>query len=254
MNLINGKPVKAFIEQDHQAHIAVHMAAMQDPKMAALIGQNPMAQQIQAAAMAHINEHMAFEYRKQIELQLGVSLPSEEENENMKPEIAAKVAQMAAQAAQRLLQQNQAEAAQQQAQQQAQDPVIQMQQQELAIKQQDSATRAAKVQADAQAKAKQLEIEEKRLAADAAYKVDEMEYKQDKAGGDLLLANRKQVANEELGERKLEIDALRVGVMSRSEDAAIQQRDRELALQTAQAIKAKNATNNMGESGTPEGA
>jgi hypothetical protein len=172
MNLINGKPVKAFIEQDHQAHIAVHMAAIQDPQMAALIGQNPMAQKIQAAAMAHISEHTAFEYRKQIELQLGASLPTEEENENMEPEIAAKVAQMAAIAAQRVLQQSQAQAAQQQAQKQAQDPLVQMQQQELAIKQQDSATRAAKVQADSQFKAQQLALEEKRLQVDAADKAD----------------------------------------------------------------------------------
>jgi hypothetical protein len=186
MNLINGKPVKAFIEQDHEAHIAVHMAGMQDPKMAALIGQNPMAQQIQAAAMAHINEHMAFEYRKQIELQLGASLPTEEENENMDPAIAAKVAQMAAVAAQRLLQQNQAQAAQQQAQQQAQDPLVQMQQQELAIKQQDSATRAAKVQADAQFKAQQLALEEKRLQVDAADKADKTD----------------------LAEKRLQVDAL----------------------------------------------
>ena len=186
MNLINGKPVKAFIEQDHEAHIAVHMAAMQDPKMAQLIGQNPMAQQIQAAAMAHINEHMAFEYRKQIELQLGASLPTEEENENMDPAIAAKVAQMAAVAAQRLLQQNQAQAAQQQAQQQAQDPLVQMQQQELAIKQQDSQTRAMKAQSDAQYKAQQLLLDEKRLQVDAADKADKTD----------------------LAEKRLQVDAL----------------------------------------------
>jgi hypothetical protein len=247
MNLINGKPVKAFIEQDHEAHIAVHMAAMQDPKMAALIGQNPMAQQIQAAAMAHINEHMAFEYRKQIELQLGVSLPTEEENENMQPEIAAKVAQMAAQAAQRLLQQNQAEAAQQQAQAAAQDPVIQMQQKEMALKELEAQARIEQGN-------RKLDIEEKRLVADAAYKVDEMEYKQDKAGGDLLLAKQKQVANEELGERKLEVDAFRAGVMGRSADAAVLQKDREQAIQMVQALKAENQTNKTGESGTPEGA
>jgi hypothetical protein len=247
MNLINGKPVKAFIEQDHEAHIAVHMAAMQDPKMAALIGQNPMAQQIQAAAMAHINEHMAFEYRKQIELQLGVSLPTEEENENMQPEVAAKVAQMAAQAAQRLLQQNQAEAAQQQAQAAAQDPVIQMQQQEMALKQKEADARI-------QQGNRKLDIEEKRLVADAAYKVDEMEYKQDKAGGDLLLAKQKQVANEELGERKLEVDAFRAGVMGRSADAAVLQADREQALRMVELLKQENATNKTGESGTSEGA
>jgi hypothetical protein len=247
MNMINGKPVKAFIEQDHEAHIAVHMAAMQDPKMAKLIGQNPMAQQIQAAAMAHINEHMAFEYRKQIELQLGVTLPTEEENENMDPEIAAKVAQMSAIAAQRLLQQNQAQAAQEQAQQMAQDPVVQMQQKELAIKEAEANARIEQGN-------RKLDIEEKRLAADAAYKVDEMEYKQDKTGGELLLAKQKQVAGEELGERKLEVDAFRAGVMGRSADAAVLQRDRELALQLAQTIKNENATNKTGQSGSPEGA
>jgi hypothetical protein len=179
MNLINGKPVKAFIEQDHQAHIAVHMAAMQDPKMAALIGQNPMAQQIQAAAMAHINEHMAFEYRKQIEQQLGVLLPNEEENANMDPEVAAKVAQMAAQAATRLLQKNQAESAQEQAQQQAQDPVVQMQQKELELKEREVVIKEGglqlnqqKLAVDAADKADKTELAEKKLAIDAADKVD----------------------------------------------------------------------------------
>jgi hypothetical protein len=248
MNLINGKPVKAFIEQDHAAHIAVHMAAMQDPKMAAMIGQNPMAQQIQSAAMAHINEHMAFEYRKQIEEQLGVSLPTEEEEENMDPAVAAKVAQMAAQAAQRLLQKNQAEAAQQQAQQQAQDPVVQMQQRELAIKE-------AEAQARIEQGNRKLDIEEKRLAVDAAYKVDEMEFKQDKAGGDLLLAKQKQVANEELGERRLEVDAFRAGVMGRAADANVLQKDREQAMRMVEVLKKENATNQTGQSGVkPKGA
>jgi hypothetical protein len=182
MNLINGKPVKAFIEQDHQAHIAVHMAAMQDPKMAALIGQNPMAQQIQAAAMAHINEHMAFEYRKQIEQQLGVLLPNEEENANMDPEVAAKVAQMAAQAATRLLQKNQAESAQEQAQQQAQDPVVQMQQKELELKEREVVIKEGglqlnqqKLAVDAADKADKTELAEKRLAIEALDKADKTE-------------------------------------------------------------------------------
>jgi hypothetical protein len=219
---------------------------MQDPKMAALIGQNPMAQQIQAAAMAHINEHMAFEYRKQIEQQLGVLLPNEEENANMDPEVAAKVAQMAAQAAQRLLQQNQAESAQEQAQQQAQDPVIQMQQKEMELKELEAQARIEQGN-------RKLDIEEKRLAADAAYKVDEMEYKQDKAGGDLLLAKQKQVASEELGERKLEVDAFRAGVMGRSTDAAVLQADREQALRMVELLKQESATNKTGESGTSKG-
>jgi len=190
---------------------------------------------------------MAFEYRKQIELQLGVSLPTEEENENMEPEIAAKVAQMAAQAAQRLLQKNQGEAAQQQAQQMAQDPVIQMQQKEMALKELEA-------QARIQQGNRKLDIEEKRLAADAASKVDEMEYKQDKAGGELLLAKQKQVAGEELDERKLEVDAFRAGVMGRSADAAVLQADREQALRMVELLKQENATNKTGQSGTPEGA
>jgi hypothetical protein len=224
------------------------MAAMQDPKMAKLIGQNPMAQQIQAAAMAHINEHMAFEYRKQIETQLGVALPTEEENENMEPEIAAKVAQMAAQAAQRLLQKNTAEAAQQQAQQLAQDPVVQMQQQEMALKEKEANARIEQGN-------RKLDIEEKRFAADAANKVDEMEYKQDKAGAELLLAKQKQVASEELGERKLVVDTFKAGVMGRSADAAVLQADREQAIRMAQLLQQENATNKTGQSGTtPEGA
>jgi hypothetical protein len=242
MNLLTGKPVKAFIEQDHQAHIAVHMAAMQDPKMAEIIGQNPMAQQMQAAAMAHINEHVAFEYRKQIELQLGVTLPTDEENEVMEPEVAAKVAQMAAKAAQRLLQQNQAEAQQQKAQELAQDPVVQMQQRELALKE-------TKTNADIERDKRELDLKEKALLVDASDRADKTEFAQDKAGGDLLLAHRKQLATEELGERKLAVDVFRAGVMGRSADAAVLQKDRAQALQLYEAIQRENAANQLGASG-----
>ena len=165
MNLLMGKPVKAFIEQDHEAHIQVHMAAMQDPKIQMLLQQNPMAQQIGAAAMAHLNEHLAFEYRKQIEKNLGLPLPTEEQSENMPPEMAAQVAQLTAQAAQQLLQSNQAQAAQQQAQQQAQDPLVQMQQAELQLKAKDLELKEKKLAVDAAAKADQVRIEEERIAA-----------------------------------------------------------------------------------------
>jgi hypothetical protein len=101
-NVLMGKPIKAFIEQDHEAHIAVHMAAMQDPKLQQMMQSNPMAGAVQAAAMAHINEHLGFQYRKEIERILGVTLPTEEQNKQMPPEVAAQVAQMSAQAAQRL--------------------------------------------------------------------------------------------------------------------------------------------------------
>lgn len=136
---------------------------MQDPKIQQLLQGNPMAQQLQAAMMAHINEHLGFEYRVQIEQQLGFSLPPQHdesgEETNMDPQVEAQLAPVLAQAAQRLLQQNQAQAAQAQAQQQAQDPIIQMQQQELQIKQAEQQRKAAKDQADIALKNKQLKID-----------------------------------------------------------------------------------------------
>ncbi len=163
MNILNGKPVKAFIYQDHEAHIAVHRAAMQDPKIAALVGQNPKAQMIMAAAMAHINEHIAFQYRIEIEKQLGIPLP--EMDKELPEEVEVEVSRMMAMAAQKLLQKDQAEAAQQQAQAAAQDPLVQMQQQELAIKQKEVEIKAQKIAMDAAAKADQIEIEKARIEA-----------------------------------------------------------------------------------------
>ena len=161
MNVINGKPVKAFLYQDHQAHIQVHMAAMQDPKIAQMIGQNPQAQAIQAAAMAHINEHIAFEYRRQIEEQLGVTLPDPEQQ--LPEEAEAQLAPLIAQAAQQLLTKNQGEVQQQQAQQQAQDPLVQMQQQELALKQQEVQIKAEKTKADIAADQVRLQLDQMRI-------------------------------------------------------------------------------------------
>jgi hypothetical protein len=162
-NVLMMKPVKAFMYQDHQAHIMVHMSAMQDPKIMSLLQNNPMAQQLQAAMMAHINEHLGFEYRKQIEQQLGMSLPPQKdesgEDVNMDPEVEARLAPLLAQAAQRLLAGNQQQAAQQQAQQQAQDPLVQLQQQELQIKQGDLQRKVTKDQTDAALKQEQLRID-----------------------------------------------------------------------------------------------
>lgn len=163
--LLNGKPVKAFIEQNHQAHIQVHMAAIQNPKVQQLMQMNPAAQQIMAAAMAHINEHIALEMRKQIEMQMGMPLPTEEQNKQVPPELADKIAMMAAQASQQILQRDQQQAAQQQAAQQAQDPVVQMQQKELQIKEKELQLKEQKQQVDAMAKADQLEIEKARIEA-----------------------------------------------------------------------------------------
>ena len=164
-NALTGKPMKAFLEQDHQAHIAVHTSMLQNPKIMALVQSTPQGQAIQAAMMAHINEHLAFAYRTEVEKNIGLLLPTEEQEKNMTPEVAAQVAQLAAQASMRMTQQAQAQAAQQQAQQQAQDPIIQMQQQELQIKMQELQLKAQKQQIEAAAKADQLEIEIARIAA-----------------------------------------------------------------------------------------
>jgi hypothetical protein len=166
-NILMGKPVKAFLYQDHQAHIAVHMGAMQDPKIQQIVGQNPNAQMMQAAMMAHINEHVGYEYRKQMEANMGLTLPNyEEDDEVMIPkEIEVEVSQRAAQATQQLLQQHMAEAQQQQAQEQMQDPIIQMQMQELQIKQAEVQRKIAKDQADAMAREQQLQIERERIDA-----------------------------------------------------------------------------------------
>jgi hypothetical protein len=190
--LIN-KPIKAFMEQNHQAHIQVHTLAMQDPKIGQLLAQNPQAQMIQAAMMAHINEHLGFEYRRQIQEAMGLPLPTEDQNKTVSPELANQIAQMAAQAAQKLFQKNTAEAQQQSAQQQMQDPVVQMQQQELQIKQGELQLKQQKMQIDAASKADQLRIEEARIesqkeiaamqvAATAAASKDKLERQQELEG------------------------------------------------------------------------
>jgi hypothetical protein len=163
MNALNGKPLKAFIYQDHEAHIAVHMAAMQDPKLAQIIGQSPMAQQIGAAMAAHIQEHLAFEYRRQIEQMAGVPYPKPDAEIDEETEV--QISRLAAAAAQKLLQKDQAEMQAQQAQQMAQDPIVQMQQAELQLKAKEVELKEKKLQVDAATKADQLSIERERIAA-----------------------------------------------------------------------------------------
>ena len=167
-NALSMKPIKAFYYQDHQAHIQVHMAAMQDPKIMQLVGQSPMAQQIGAAMQAHIAEHLGFEYKKQMEQMMGMEIPRTEEgedNEGIPRELEMQISQMAAQAGQQLLQKNQAEVQQQQAQQQQQDPLIQLQQQELQLKAKEVDIKEKKLQIDAAAKADQQDIDRERIAA-----------------------------------------------------------------------------------------
>lgn len=187
MNVLVNKPVKAFITQDHDAHIATHQSFMQDPQIAAFMGQNPAAQQMMAALTAHIAEHIAFSYRQQVENSLGAPLPAP--NAELPEELEVKLSSMIAEAAQQNTQQKQAQAAQQAAQQQAQDPIMQMQMQELQIKaaeqqrkgqkdQTDAQLAAARVQLDAQKAQNTASLEASRIAAmtdqaDARQNLDE---------------------------------------------------------------------------------
>jgi hypothetical protein len=207
MAIINGKPVKAFIYQDHEAHITVHMAAMQDPKIMQIVGQNPMASQIQAAAMAHINEHIAFEYRKQIEEQLGVPLPNPDEN--LPEDVEVQLSRLTADAANKLLQKDQAEVQQQQIQQQQQDPLIQMQQQELAIKQQESQAKAQKMMADTQIDQQKVDLEKAKLELEKA-----------KIENEQKLNAMEMTAKVTMDKKKLEskqaLDGVRIGLEAES--------------------------------------
>jgi hypothetical protein len=156
MAFLKGEPTKAFIYQDHDAHIATHMMFVQNPQMAQMMGQSPMAQQMQAAVMAHIAEHMGFQYRKQIEEQLGVPLPAPDKP--LPEDVEVQLSRLIAQAAVQLNQQAQAMAQQQQAQQQAQDPLVQMQQAELQIKAKEAEIKAKKVDADIMLKQEDLKL------------------------------------------------------------------------------------------------
>ena len=162
MNLLVGKPLKAFINQEHEAHIATHQAFMQDPQIAAFIGQGPSAQQMMAAMNAHIAEHIAFSYRQQIEVRLGSALPPP--NEEMPKVIERQLSKLLSEAAIEVTQQKQAQVAQQQAAQKAQDPIVQMQQQELALKQAELQRKTQKDQTDAQIAAAKLQLEEQKAS------------------------------------------------------------------------------------------
>ena len=165
MNVLIGKPVKAFIYQDHDAHIAAHSSFMQDPMIAQTIGQNPQAQQLMAALQAHIAEHLGFSYRKQIEERLGAPLPVP--GEELPEEIEIQLARLVAEAGKQIAQEHKQQAAQQQAQQQAQDPMFQLQQGELKVKQAEVARKQAKDQADIQFNEQKLDLDRERLQVES---------------------------------------------------------------------------------------
>jgi len=161
MSALMTKPMKAFIYQDHDAHIETHMAFLQDPMVAQMIGQNPQAKQIMASMQAHIAEHLGYKYRKDIEERLGVDLPAPDEE--LPEEIEVNLSRLVATASKQLTQAHMQQMAQKQAQQKAQDPVVQMQQAELQIKAKEVERKAKKDQADAMLKAEKLRLDEQEV-------------------------------------------------------------------------------------------
>jgi len=191
MAVLKLEPMKAFFYQDHEAHIKVHMAIVQDPTIQQLIGQNPKAAQMQAALMAHIADHVGYAYRAKIEQQLGMPLPAEDAK--LPPEVELALSGMMAQAAQQVLQQSQAQAAQQQAQQQAQDPVLQLQQQDIANQK------------------RELDLKEKKMMADAAAQADKIALDRDALTGKLAMDDKRITSQEEIATARMAIDTIKNG-------------------------------------------
>jgi hypothetical protein len=198
-NVLKGKPLKAFMYQDHQSHIQVHMMLLQDPLIQQFIGQNPRAPAIQAALTAHVAEHVGYMMRQKIEQQLGMPLPPEDEK--LPPNVELALSAMMAQAANQVLQQDQAKAAQMQAQQNAQDPVLQMQMQELQIKQGE------------------LELKKQKLMMDAATASDKQELEEQKVSGQLQLESMRVGAQIKESQAKQQFEQERTGVQMGAEIA-----------------------------------
>ena len=215
MNVLVGKPIKAFINQDHAAHIATHEAFMQDPQMAAFIGQNPAAQQIMGALTAHIAEHVGFDYRNQMAAKLGVPLPAP--NEELPEEFEAQLAPLLAEAGQQLTQEKQAQAAQAAAQQKQEDPIIQMQQQELQLKQGELQRKAAKDAMDGALDQERLSLDKQKATTTASLEASRIASQNDQAQ-----------AKNDLGEAKAMMDAAKIRIDAERTEAEAQ-RDRDEA-------------------------
>lgn len=227
MDMFQGKPVKAFIYQDHAAHITVHMSALQDPTTAQVLGQSPNAQAMQAAFMAHIAQHFAFQYRKNIEDKLGVPYPAP--NEELPEDMEVEISRLAAAGAQKLLQANQAMVQQQQAQQAAQDPIVQMQQQELQLQAQELQRKTAKDQTDAQLKAAQIETERMRIQS-------QMEMDGARLGAQIAKDQMEQEFQQGVEAVRHEIEGTRIGADIARNIAAMQQQREQT---TAKAVETK---------------
>jgi hypothetical protein len=208
MNALMGKPLKAFIYQDHAAHITAHETFMQDPMIAQAIGQNPQAQRIMAALQAHVAEHYAFLYRQQIEEKLGVPLPVP--NEPLPPEIEVTMSQLMAEAGEKVTQAHIMQKQQLAAQQQMQDPMVQMQQQELAIKTQETQQKAQKDSIDTQIKIAEQERKKKGDIVDALVDLKKLELEEQELQLEAEKAGVKLSLDTELAKSKLATDTMKL--------------------------------------------
>jgi hypothetical protein len=208
MDALNGKPLKAFIYQDHDAHITTHQAFMQDPMVAQMIGQNPQGQAIMAALQAHLAQHLGFNYRKQMEEKLGAPLPAP--NEELPESIEISLAQLMAQAGTQLTQNHQQQQAQTEAQQQAQDPIVQMQQAELQIKQQDMQRKMQKDAADIQIRQAEQERKSQKDAIDAALDAEQLKLDQQELAIEAQKDGIKIAISKRTDENKLDVELMRL--------------------------------------------
>jgi hypothetical protein len=258
MAVLKGEPVKAFLHQDHKSHIAVHMGMTQDPVIMQAIGQNPKAQIMSAALLAHVAEHAGFMYRKQIEEQLGMSLPKDDEQ--MAPEIEQALSQMIAQAAQQALQVNQQQQAQQQSQQQAQDPLVQMQQQELQLKQGELQIKQGELQLKTQLEQARLQLDQTRLqmeqagmqgkmkldatriAIDAAAKQDTSQLKQSELEANMQLKGMQMGAQIKQSQEKQTFDQEHAGIKLGAQMAKDRQKQKIETIQTVANVAKPEST------------
>jgi hypothetical protein len=208
MDALNGKPLKAFIYQDHDAHITTHQAFIQDPMVAQMIGQNPQGQAIMAALQAHLAQHLGFNYRKQMEEKLGAPLPAP--NEELPESIEISLAQLMAQAGTQLTQNHQQQQAQTEAQQQAQDPMVQMQQAELQIKQQDMQRKMQKDAADIQLRQAEQERKSQKDAIDAALDAEQLKLDQQELAIEAQKDGIKIAISKRTDENKLDVELMRL--------------------------------------------
>ena len=208
MDALIGKPMKAFIYQDHDAHIATHMSFMQDPMVAQMIGQNPQAKQIMASLQAHIAEHLGFSYRKKIEEKLGAPLPTP--NEEMSEDMEVQLSRLVADAGKQLQQANQQQAAQKQAQQKQQDPIIQMKQAELQIKQAEEQRKASNDQADAQIKQAELQMKQQKMMIDAKMASEQLNIDKAELAIDAKRQGVKDMTAKRVEDNKVDLEVAKI--------------------------------------------